>query len=40
MPLMNKYAFERELSTLHWADFGWMVLASVMVVASIVALVF
>jgi hypothetical protein len=33
---MDKYAFERRLSTLHWADFGWMVLASVMVVCFIV----
>jgi hypothetical protein len=37
---MDKYAFERRLLTLHWADFGWMVLASVMVVGFIVALVF
>lgn len=37
---MNKYAFERKLLTLHWADFGLMVGASVMVVGFIVALVF
>jgi hypothetical protein len=40
MPAMDKYVFERSLKKLHWADFGWMVVAAVIVVAFIVALVF